>query len=277
MGAPLADGADLAGAEGVTLPEHVRRNRAHWDAMAGEYVAHGEESWATDQPRWGIWGIPETEARRRVLAACEATMERLAKDSRYFADPAKSLFSDIRYYYPIREQERVYHVVETYIAAALEFMEKEAERAVTEGAMLRCRAQTRKAMGNQAIFITCHPARKATTPKSAMKPASVSEHPIVGQSQSCEPCFSACTGHAGALSCKGQFAMPACSAFGSCASAIDTIAIATTCHATAIAAIRTARLRMSCMMNHHGLLACCRMSCWCDQFFLMPKITIRPT
>jgi len=84
------------------------------------------------------------EARRRVLSACEATMERLAKDSRYFAHPAKSLFSDIRYFYPIRVQERVYHVVETYIVAALEFMEKEQERAVTEGAMLRCRAQTRK-------------------------------------------------------------------------------------------------------------------------------------
>lgn len=84
------------------------------------------------------------EARRRVLVACEQTMERLAKDSRYFAYPAKSLFSDIRYYFPIRAQERVYHVVETYIASALEFMEKEAERAVTEGAMLRCRAQTRK-------------------------------------------------------------------------------------------------------------------------------------
>lgn len=89
--------------------------------------------------------ITETaEARRRVLSACEATMERLAKDSRYFADPAKSLFSDIRYYYPIREQERVFHVVTTYLAAALQFLEKEQERAVTEGAMLRCRAQTRK-------------------------------------------------------------------------------------------------------------------------------------
>ncbi|MCW2961756.1 MAG: hypothetical protein JWM25_819 [Thermoleophilia bacterium] len=85
-----------------------------------------------------------TEGRRRVLAACENTMERLAKDSRYFADPAKSLFSDIRYHYPIREQERLFHVVTSYVAAALQFLEKEQERAVTEGAMLRCRAQTRK-------------------------------------------------------------------------------------------------------------------------------------
>lgn len=84
------------------------------------------------------------EARRRILLACESTMERLAKDSRYFANPARSLFADIRYYFPIQHQERIFHVVERYIAAALEFMEKEQERAITEGAMLRCRAQTRK-------------------------------------------------------------------------------------------------------------------------------------
>jgi SAM-dependent methyltransferase len=41
--------------------EYVARNRAHWDEMAGEYVANGEASWATDQPRWGIWGISEVE------------------------------------------------------------------------------------------------------------------------------------------------------------------------------------------------------------------------
>ncbi len=84
------------------------------------------------------------EARRAILLACEATMERLAKDSRYFANPSKSLFSDIRYYFPIQAQERVLHITETYVEAALKFMEEEAERAVTEGAMLRCRAQTRK-------------------------------------------------------------------------------------------------------------------------------------
>lgn len=86
----------------------------------------------------------EADARRAVLLACEATMERLAKDSRYFANPSRSLFSDIRYYFPIQMQERVLHVVERYIESALEFMEHEQERAVTEGAMLRCRAQTRK-------------------------------------------------------------------------------------------------------------------------------------
>lgn len=45
------------------LPDHVRRNRAHWDALAGQYVANGEQSWATSEPRWGIWGIPEADVR----------------------------------------------------------------------------------------------------------------------------------------------------------------------------------------------------------------------
>ena len=43
------------------LPEYVRRNRAHWDSIADQYAGHGAESWATNEPRWGIWGIPEAE------------------------------------------------------------------------------------------------------------------------------------------------------------------------------------------------------------------------
>jgi SAM-dependent methyltransferase len=43
------------------LPEHVRRNRQHWDAIAREYVASGERSWADDTPAWGIWQVPESE------------------------------------------------------------------------------------------------------------------------------------------------------------------------------------------------------------------------
>jgi len=43
------------------LPEHVRRNRAAWDAWASEYAASGERAWARPQPTWGIWGVPESE------------------------------------------------------------------------------------------------------------------------------------------------------------------------------------------------------------------------
>jgi SAM-dependent methyltransferase len=43
------------------LPEHVRRNRAHWDSLADRYVANAERNWASDQITWGIWDIPESE------------------------------------------------------------------------------------------------------------------------------------------------------------------------------------------------------------------------
>ena len=45
------------------LPEHVAANRAYWDAQAADYVDHGERAWAADEPHWGIWGIPERDAR----------------------------------------------------------------------------------------------------------------------------------------------------------------------------------------------------------------------
>jgi SAM-dependent methyltransferase len=44
------------------LPEHVRRNRQKWDALAKEFAAPGEKAWASSNPTWGIWGIPESEA-----------------------------------------------------------------------------------------------------------------------------------------------------------------------------------------------------------------------
>jgi len=93
-------------------------------------------------------------------------------------------------------------------------------------------------------------------PKSAMNPASVCAHPIVGQSQSCVPCFSACSGHAGTLWCNGQFSIPACSDAGlePHESAVDSTAIATTCHVRAIAATRRARLRTICMITVSLLL-----------------------
>ncbi len=42
------------------MPEHVRENRRHWDAMADEWVVAGERAWA-GEASWGIWGIPNAE------------------------------------------------------------------------------------------------------------------------------------------------------------------------------------------------------------------------
>ena len=45
----------------IDLPEHVRRNRDHWDQLAASYIAAGERAWANNAPSWGIWGVPESE------------------------------------------------------------------------------------------------------------------------------------------------------------------------------------------------------------------------
>jgi len=45
------------------LPEHVRRNRAYWDAVAEDWVAAGRRHWQEDEPTWGIWNLPEADLR----------------------------------------------------------------------------------------------------------------------------------------------------------------------------------------------------------------------
>jgi SAM-dependent methyltransferase len=42
-------------------PEYLRANRAAWDGWAGQFTEAGERSWASDEPFWGIFRIPETE------------------------------------------------------------------------------------------------------------------------------------------------------------------------------------------------------------------------
>lgn len=45
------------------LPEHVRRNREHWDELARNFVLAGEHGWRNNTPNWGIFGVPESEVR----------------------------------------------------------------------------------------------------------------------------------------------------------------------------------------------------------------------
>jgi len=47
------------------VPDYVRRNRAHWDALAMTYAEPGESACPLDEPSWGIWRVPDSE--RRVL------------------------------------------------------------------------------------------------------------------------------------------------------------------------------------------------------------------
>lgn len=81
----------------------------------------------------------------RVLRACESTIERLATDRRYFARPARTLFSDIRVYFPMSAQLRVLGVVERYMALADEFLCRLPQNGFDAyGNPLQCRASTRK-------------------------------------------------------------------------------------------------------------------------------------
>ena len=83
--------------------------------------------------------------RQRLLESCEAAMRRLAYDRRYFAHPARSLFSEVRMLFPIHEQDRAFHVIDRNVKLAIEFLEKLPESRVgLDGQPSECRAHTRK-------------------------------------------------------------------------------------------------------------------------------------
>jgi hypothetical protein len=71
-------------------------------------------------------------------------MERLASDPLYFAKPERSLFQDIRRYFPIRAQAQVAWAVEEGVAAAVAFITEQIEAGAFDGGVPRCRATTRK-------------------------------------------------------------------------------------------------------------------------------------
>jgi hypothetical protein len=81
----------------------------------------------------------------RVLRACEAAVERLATDRHYFARPARTLFREIRIYFPMASQLRVLAVVEHYVGLADEFLRRLPKNGFdVNGKPLQCRASTRK-------------------------------------------------------------------------------------------------------------------------------------
>ena len=88
--------------------------------------------------------ITQLEYRRQVLAACEGTMERLAADPHYFAKPDRTLFADIRRYFPITAQAQVAYSVNQGVGAAVEFIEEQIESGALEGGVAHCHATTRK-------------------------------------------------------------------------------------------------------------------------------------
>jgi hypothetical protein len=81
----------------------------------------------------------------RVLRACEAAVDRLATDRHYFARPARTLFCDIRAYFPVLAQARVLRVIERYLEFADAFLLTQPQNGYdVYGNPLHCRASTRK-------------------------------------------------------------------------------------------------------------------------------------
>ena len=62
--------------------------------------------------------------KQAVLDACEDAIRRLTYDRRYFARPARSLFSEVRMHFAINDQLRVWRVIDRNISLALEFLER---------------------------------------------------------------------------------------------------------------------------------------------------------
>jgi hypothetical protein len=82
-------------------------------------------------------------AKQDVLDACEAAIRRLTYDRRYFARPARSLFNEIRSYFSINDQLRVWTVVEKNLSLAQTFLDQMPDEAGLE-LPRSCRAHTRK-------------------------------------------------------------------------------------------------------------------------------------
>jgi hypothetical protein len=88
----------------------------------------------------------------RVLRACEAVIERLATDRHYFARPARTLFNDIRVYFPMRAQAGVYRIITHYLAFADAFFARQPQQGYdVNGNPLQCRATTRKGTACQRV------------------------------------------------------------------------------------------------------------------------------
>jgi hypothetical protein len=94
----------------------------------------------------------DPDAHCRVLHACEQNIERLVGDPHYFARPARTLFNDIRRYFPMTAQARVWCLVQRYVAAVEEWMNRLPQNGIdVNGQPLQCRATTRRGTACQRM------------------------------------------------------------------------------------------------------------------------------
>ena len=87
-----------------------------------------------------------------VLRACEDAVHRLATDRQYFAHPSRTLFREIRVFFPMSEQHRVFRVVDVYMRCAQRYLETLPPAGTDAlGNRLVCRATTRKGTPCQRV------------------------------------------------------------------------------------------------------------------------------
>jgi hypothetical protein len=107
-------------------------SRAIYRELAGEVIE-------------GAQSLQQYSNHERVLRACERAVERLATDRHYFARPARALFGEIRWCFPLASQVRVLRVIEHYLALVDEFVRNLPNNGLdVHGNPLQCRASTRK-------------------------------------------------------------------------------------------------------------------------------------
>ena len=112
-------------------------SRSIYRELAGEVIEDGKDAYAN---------------RLAFLKSCESAMERLASDRHYFARPARSLFRDVRVYFPMSSQLRVYRTIEQYMALATEYVDRHMQEGVSlDGSPLSCHASTRKGTACQRV------------------------------------------------------------------------------------------------------------------------------
>ena len=83
-------------------------------------------------------------SERLLLASCEATIERIARDLRRYPRPARHMFGQVRFLFPLRDQLLVFHIIETHLRTALETLEAEAGPDTGRASALRCASINRK-------------------------------------------------------------------------------------------------------------------------------------
>jgi hypothetical protein len=90
--------------------------------------------------------------RQHFLRTCEVSMERLALDRHYFAKPVETLFNDVRHFFPLGEQLRVYRLCKEHMALATEFVDSRLRKGATfDGSPACCHAGTRRGSPCQRV------------------------------------------------------------------------------------------------------------------------------